>query len=211
MGAVAASGDDQRASALGIGEAEMDGGEAAHRQADDVGLVDLERVEHGADVVAGARLRVLRDVVRHVGGRIAARVVGDAAVAPAEMAKLRLPGAHVACKFVHEQDRRAGSDLVVIKLHAVVGGEMGHGQSPVGGSRSVHAGRRARLTQIADPAGKFTPGRIPKPGRSVARRLNVARRPRPRAVDWSAAASPPSAAARSAKRPGSPRRHRTRA
>ncbi len=62
LGAVAASGDDQREGALGIGEAEMQGGEAAHRQADDMGLVDLEGIEHGADVVAGARLRILRDV-----------------------------------------------------------------------------------------------------------------------------------------------------
>ena len=56
--AVAAAGDHQRAGALGIGEAEMQRREAAHRDADDVRLGDLEPVEHVADVVARALLRV---------------------------------------------------------------------------------------------------------------------------------------------------------
>ena len=105
----------------------MGGREAAHGQADDVRLVDLQGIEHGADVVAGARLRIALDLGGHVGGRIAARIVGDGAVAPAEMAKLRLPGADVAGEFVHEYDRNPGADLLVEQLHAVVGGEMGHG------------------------------------------------------------------------------------
>ena len=36
----------------------MQRGKAAHRQADDMRLVDLERVEHGADVVARPLLRI---------------------------------------------------------------------------------------------------------------------------------------------------------
>jgi hypothetical protein len=58
-----------------------------------------EGVEHGADVVAGAGLRIALGLGRHVGGRIAPRIVGDGAIAPAEMAKLRLPGADVAGEF----------------------------------------------------------------------------------------------------------------
>ena len=125
--AIAAAGDDERAGALGIGEAEMGGREAAHGQADDVRLVDLQGIEHGADVVAGTRLGIALDLGGHVGGRIAARIVGDGAVTPAEMAKLRLPGSDVAGEFVHEYDRNPSADLLVEQLHAVVGDEMGHG------------------------------------------------------------------------------------
>ena len=39
-----------------MAKAEMQGRETAHRQADDVRLVDLERVEHRTDVVARAIL-----------------------------------------------------------------------------------------------------------------------------------------------------------
>src|SRR5262249_32347478 len=83
-------------------------------------------VEHAADVIAGAILRIARYVVGHLGGRVAARVVGDRAIAPAEMAQLPFPGADVAGELVHEHDRDAGADLLVVELHAVVGGELGH-------------------------------------------------------------------------------------
>ena len=58
LGAVAAAGDAQRQRARGMAEAEMQRGEAAHRQADDVRLVDLQMIEHGRDVVRGAGLRI---------------------------------------------------------------------------------------------------------------------------------------------------------
>ena len=87
---------------------------------------DAERVEHAADVVARARLRVALEVLGHVGGRIAARVVGDAAVAAREVAHLRLPAAVVAGELVHEDDRRAAAGLLVVQLDAVVGVQRWH-------------------------------------------------------------------------------------
>src|ERR1051326_4712453 len=54
--AVAAAPDHDRARALRIDEAEMQAGESAHRQADDVRPVDFQRIEHGTDVVARALL-----------------------------------------------------------------------------------------------------------------------------------------------------------
>ena len=104
----------------------MQGREPAHRQADDVRLVDLQAVEHAADVVAGARLGIAGRVLRHLGGRPASRIEGDATVAPREIAHLRLPAAIVACELVHEDDRRAAAGLLVIELDAVVGGKVGH-------------------------------------------------------------------------------------
>ncbi len=85
-----------------------------------------QRIEHAADVVARARLRVALDILGHVGGRIAARVVGDAAVAAREVAQLRLPAAVVAGELVHEHDRRAAAGLLVVELDAVVGGKLRH-------------------------------------------------------------------------------------
>src|SRR3546814_6028346 len=67
IGAVAAAGDRQRQRPARVAEAEMQGGEATHRQADDVGGVDAEPVHHRADVVAGAVLAVGLEALRHVG------------------------------------------------------------------------------------------------------------------------------------------------
>ena len=63
-------------------------------------------------VVGGAVLGILRRVLRHLGGREAAGVEGDAAVLPAEAANLRLPAAMIAGELVHEHDRRAGAGLL---------------------------------------------------------------------------------------------------
>src|SRR4051812_46080873 len=56
MRAVAAArhGNGQRA--ISVRDAEMQGRERAHRQADDVCTLDAERIEYAADVVAPARL-----------------------------------------------------------------------------------------------------------------------------------------------------------
>src|SRR5205823_13044056 len=88
--AIAAAGDDQRAGAIGIGEAEMQDGKPAHRNANDMRLRETQAVEHVADVVARPLLRIARPILRHIGGRVAARVEGDAAIAPREKAELCL-------------------------------------------------------------------------------------------------------------------------
>ena len=56
--AFAHAGHDQRARALGMAKAEMQAGEAAHGQADDMSLVDLQMIHHRQDVVGGALLAV---------------------------------------------------------------------------------------------------------------------------------------------------------
>src|SRR5215813_8831636 len=43
------------------------------------------------------------------------------------MPKLGFPRPAVARELVHEHDRNAGADLLVEELHAVVGGDVGHG------------------------------------------------------------------------------------
>jgi len=93
-------------------------------------VVELQSVENRLDVVAGAFLRIAVDAFRNIRWGKPAGVIGNAAVATPEIAKLMLPGAAVAGKFVNEDDRSAGADLLVIELHAVVGGEMRHSWSP---------------------------------------------------------------------------------
>ena len=102
----------------------------AHRDADDMRLVDPERVEHGADVVAGAVLRVARRLFGHVRGRVAAGVVGDAAVAPPEIAHLPFIAAVIVGEFMDKDDRRPRPGLLVIKPHTIIGRKLWHRSLP---------------------------------------------------------------------------------
>ncbi len=82
--------------------------------ADHMRLVDLERIHQRDNVVARDVLAVFSAVLRHIGRRIAALAVGDAAVHAREMPHLRLPGAEVASIFMHEDNGRAAASLFVI-------------------------------------------------------------------------------------------------
>ena len=94
--------------------AEVKRGKSAHRKPDDMRLVDLELVEHVYRVIDRAPLRIFLDRIRNLRWRIAARIVGDAAVAAGEIADLKLPGAIVAGEFMDEQDRPAGAAVLVV-------------------------------------------------------------------------------------------------
>src|ERR1700722_11619160 len=131
LSAVTAAGDNERQRASGIGESEMQNREAAHRDADNMRLVDFECVEHAANVVARPLLRVALDIRGNIRRRVAARIVEDAAVALREIPHLRLEAAEVASEFMHEHNRRAGAGFLVIKSDAVVGGRLRHRLSPV--------------------------------------------------------------------------------
>src|SRR2546422_452207 len=120
--AVAAAGDGEGKRAIAVHHAEMQRRKGAHRQPDDVRALDAERIEHAADVVAGTRLRVALELLRDVGGRIAARVIRDAAIAAREMAQLRLPAAMIARELVDEHDGCARAGVFIVEPHAVVRG-----------------------------------------------------------------------------------------
>ena len=77
----------------------------AHGVADDVSLVDFQGIHHRQNVIARDILAVARAIFRHVGWRITALAVGDAAVRAGEEAHLHLPRAVVAGIFVHEDHR----------------------------------------------------------------------------------------------------------
>ena len=130
LGAVAGAGDDKRPGAVRVAKSDVEGAEAAHREADDVGLCDPQVIEDGDGIGDGAGLRVRGLVAGHIGGRVAAGVVGDAAIAPAEGADLGLPAAIVAGELMDEEQRRPRAGLFVVELHAIVGVREGHADSP---------------------------------------------------------------------------------
>src|SRR5439155_1154885 len=127
--AVAAAGKGQRERAMAVGNAEMQGCVRAHRQPDDMGTLDAKAVQHAADVVARARLRIALDVLWDLRRRIAAGVIGNAAIAsrnpPAggklvsKAIDLSLPGA------AEELARWAGDlDILVNNAGAIPGGDL---------------------------------------------------------------------------------------
>src|SRR5215472_2152164 len=126
LGAIAASGDDEGRRPVGMGQTEMQRSETPHREADDMRLGDRQSVQHDPNVLAGAFLRITGPILRHVGRRVAARIVSDAAVAPREVAYLRLKAAPVVGKLVNKNDQVTRSGLLVIEADAVVGGEVWH-------------------------------------------------------------------------------------
>ena len=119
--AIADAGHDQRSRPRRVAEAEVEAGEAAHRQADHMRLVDPEMIHHRQDVVGGAVLAVALGLLRYIGRRIAPRAVGDAAIALAEMAHLHFPRAVVGREFVDEHDGRPRAGLLEIERYAIVG------------------------------------------------------------------------------------------
>ena len=128
--AAAAGRDGERQRLAGMADGELEAGRGAHRQADQVRLGKAQRRHHRSGVVGRARLRIGRDVVRHVRRRPAPRGVGDAAVAAREVADLRFPAQVMAAELVEEQDRIALARLLVIELNPVVGFDVRHRPFP---------------------------------------------------------------------------------
>src|SRR6185369_1378540 len=115
VGARTAARHHQRARQLRVAQPEAQGGEASHRQADDVGARDAEMLQHGGDVVAGMILAVEQRILRHLRRRVAARRVGDASALAREISQLQFPLAMIRAVFVHEDDRMAGAGFLVVK------------------------------------------------------------------------------------------------
>src|SRR4051794_25412424 len=107
--AIAAAADAQRKRAVRVAKAKMQCRKSSHRQADDVGFLKAEMIEHRGDVVRSARLGVRACGLRDIRGRIAPRVKGDAAVALSEVAQLRLPAAMIPGELVHKDNCGTGA------------------------------------------------------------------------------------------------------
>jgi len=110
-----------------MAKAEMKHGEAAHRKTDDVRPLDAQMIEQQSYVVGSASLRIGDLACWHIRRRITSGVECDAPVASAEMSHLCLPAAMIPGEFVHENQRRAGTGLLIVKANSVVGHGEWHG------------------------------------------------------------------------------------
>ena len=117
----------------------------AHRQADEMRFRDLEMIEHGERVGVEMLVGVDLGRWRHVGGRVAARGIGDAAVAAREVAHLRLPIGVVGRELVQEDDRRSAARFFEIEADIIFGDGMGH----LAGSFSLAGPRKLQLMLAA--------------------------------------------------------------
>ena len=86
--------------------------------------------QHCSGIICGARLRIGGHVIAQIGGRPTASGIGDAAIAPAEMAKLRLPAQVMAAELVHEQDWVAFPGFLDIELDAIISADHRHRSHP---------------------------------------------------------------------------------
>ena len=118
-GAGARADDHDAATQLGVAQSEVQHDAAAHREADEVRLADLE-VRHQSMQVGNQQvLRVGLHVGRNRGWWEAALTVRNAAVQAVEGADLGLPGAIVARELVAEDHRESAPRVLVIQLHSV--------------------------------------------------------------------------------------------
>src|SRR5581483_6190836 len=107
-------------------DAEMQRGETAHREPDNMRLRRSDMFEYCKNVVGRARLRIGGNVGRHIRRRKAAGVEGDGTVALAEMPHLRLVTAKITRKFMNEDHRMPRSGFLEIKPYTVVGCRICH-------------------------------------------------------------------------------------
>ena len=82
-------------------------------------LVYLQMVEDAANILHRLTLRVRRRVLWNVGGRIAASIESNRAIAPAEEPYLRRPAPRFAGELVNEDHRDAVPSLFVVEIDAV--------------------------------------------------------------------------------------------
>ena len=112
------AGQRQRQRALRRLDADLQRRIGAHRQPDQMGRGNFQMIEHRDRVVA-EMLVAVGIGIGDVRGDVAARRIGDAAMAAREVAHLRLPARIVGGKLVNEQDRRSAAGFLKIKLHIV--------------------------------------------------------------------------------------------
>src|SRR5665213_219777 len=154
-------------------------------------LRDLEMIEHRDAIAHHVLVAVSIGRCRNVGRGIAARRIGDGAVALAEFAQLRLPAAVVGCKLMHEQNGRTLPHFFVIELHVVGCDGVRHETSGRSGGGTLYAdrhrpeattncqtqnGRRLAGRDI-DAVCRAQPGWRAAQPKSMRRRQAVCRRP----------------------------------
>ena len=117
--AVPNTADHQRARLSRITQAEVEGCEAAHGQADHVCVIDSGCVDHRGDVVGGVNVGIVADFGRYIGRGKSARIVGQAAITASEVTNLRFPTPDIAAKLMNEDDCGAAARILIIETDAI--------------------------------------------------------------------------------------------
>ena len=91
-----------------------------------MGFRYLQVIEHGERVAIEMLVGVDVGGRRHVGRRVAARGIGDAAMAAREVAHLRFPVGVVGRELVQEDDRGSAPGLFEIEADIILGDGIGH-------------------------------------------------------------------------------------
>ena len=94
----------------------------------------------------------LSRVFRHVGRRVAALAVGDAAVRAGEVPHLRLPGAVVRRIFMDEHHRRAAAGFLDVEFRSVGRGDLRHMGFAVIGRTMMDAAEASQLVSAGQAA-----------------------------------------------------------
>src|SRR5215475_503894 len=95
-------------------------------------------IEYGNGVAHDMLVTVDVRISRYIGWFVAARGIGDAAIAFAEFSELRLPTAMVAGELMHEQYRRAVANFFVVELNFVWCDRVRHWKSTLWPSLNLH-------------------------------------------------------------------------
>jgi hypothetical protein len=99
----------------------VQGSETAHRQADQVGLLNLDRVDHGQSILHSPILRISSRIGGHIRRGITPGGKRDTPVSAGEVTHLRLPAAMVTRKLVYEENWGALPCHLYVEGHLVVG------------------------------------------------------------------------------------------
>ena len=126
IGTRANGAENERAHARGVFQAILQRRRRAHGHARDMSRGDVQAIENGAYVGGRVVLRIGIDGGRHVGRRITAGVVNDAAVLALQRRDLGAERTVRARQFVHEHDGRTRAGAFVIEFGSVRGGDMRH-------------------------------------------------------------------------------------
>src|ERR1700680_4206767 len=89
-------------------------------------LIDFQGIQHRADIVARAVLRIFFRIFRYVRWGITARVEGNASVVFREMPDLLLVRTIIAGEFVDEDNWNSFAGFFMVKLDSVVGRQVWH-------------------------------------------------------------------------------------
>src|SRR5690348_9036800 len=126
-------------------------------------------IQHRPDVVRSARLRIFSDILRHIGWRIAARIIGDGPMPLTEMPHLRFPAPVIAGVFMHKDHRPTGARLFIVEPNPVIRRCVWHGYLPFSSSAGGSSAITVSANELSTASSYGAPGDTNPPDTRLAR------------------------------------------